>query len=442
MATDRLWCYMNDKLVGILSRNKGQQSFTYSETWLQDRQRRPLSLSMPLRTEPWKGPVVEAWFDNLLPDNENIRQAIVDRLGAQSRKSFDLLSLLGKDCVGAVTLLTEESATPLEAAQTEKLSDEQIGSIIRHTRTDNLLGMQAGETFRISIAGAQEKTALTWWDNAWCKPLGKTPTTHILKPPISSRQGDPLDLSNSVDNEWFCLRFLAEMGLRTNLCNIARFDGQKVLVVERFDRRIHDDKIYRLPQEDLCQALGKAGQSKYEEHGGPDARAVAGVLKFSIDPARNLEMFFKAQFCFWLLAAIDGHAKNFSLFLTPDGYMLTPLYDVMSAHPWFGKGLEKRKIRMAMSVRGSQKKHYRWYNILPRHWLSHASDLGINTELAQRWLAECIERTAASLETVMQQLPEHFERRVGEEIMSGTLETVARYQRQKQHEEKANAAAS
>lgn len=429
MAAEHLWCYMNDKYVGVLSRNKGQQSFTYSAEWLEDAQKRPISLSMPLRVEPWKGEVVEAWFDNLLPDNDRIRQAIVDRLGARSRKSFDLLALLGKDCVGAMTLLTEQATSPLESVQVEKLSEAEIASIIQNTRTDNVLGMQPKETFRISIAGAQEKTALTWWDNCWCKPLGKTATTHIIKPQISSRKGDPLDLSNSVDNEWFCLQFLAALGMETNRCQIGVFVKQKVLMVERFDRRVVGDKIYRLPQEDLCQALGKAGQSKYEEHGGPDAKSISDLLKYALRPAENLETFFRAQFCFWLLAAIDGHAKNFSVFLRPDGYQLTPLYDVMSAYPMFGKGLEPRKAEMSMSVRGKRNKHYRWYDILPRHWMSHARYLGINAERAQGWIDEIIARTPAALEEVMLNLPRHFDQRVGECIKAGTLKTVQRYQR-------------
>jgi serine/threonine-protein kinase HipA len=145
--------------------------------------------------------------------------------------------------------------------------------------------------------------------------------------------------------------------------------------------------------------------SSGKEHGGPDAKA------------------------------IDSHAKNFSLFLTPDGYTLTPLYDVISAHPWFGKGFEPRKTKMAMSVRGSKNKHYRWFDILPRHWLSHARYLGINTGVAQRWLAECVERTPASLQRVIMHLPEHFNRDVGERITQGILQTLARYQHHQLAEE-------
>ncbi len=55
----------------------------------------------------------------------------------------------------------------------------------------------------ISVAGAQEKTALLRIGNDWCIPKGITPTTHIIKLPIGEiRQPNAtLDLSQSVDNE-------------------------------------------------------------------------------------------------------------------------------------------------------------------------------------------------------------------------------------------------
>ncbi|MFX5521492.1 HipA domain-containing protein, partial [Acinetobacter baumannii] len=81
--------------------------------------------------------------------------------------------------------------------------------------------------------------------------------------------------------------------------------------------------------------------------------------------------FFQAQVIFWMLRAPDGHAKNFSLFLRPEGrYQLTPLYDVLSAHPIIGEApgrLSAFKIRMAMAVR-SQNAHYRMREIERRHW--------------------------------------------------------------------------
>ncbi|MGU0043825.1 HipA N-terminal domain-containing protein [Escherichia coli] len=47
------------------------------------------------------------FFDNLLPDSPIVRDRIVKRYHAKSRQPFDLLSEIGRDSVGAVTLLPE-----------------------------------------------------------------------------------------------------------------------------------------------------------------------------------------------------------------------------------------------------------------------------------------------------------------------------------------------
>ncbi|MTD29359.1 type II toxin-antitoxin system HipA family toxin [Erwinia sp. J316] len=430
MAIRRLYCFMNDEPVGELSRHNGKQSFRYDHRWLASPRGRALSVSLPLTDEIRSGDVVDAWFENLLPDNDTIRQAIVDRLGAASSKPFDLLTVLGRDCVGALTLQSNSEPSTSAAMATQPLEESEIEQLINDTRLHNILGMRAGDPFRLSLAGAQEKTALTWWQQRWQKPLGRTPTTHIFKPPISPRRGDPLDLSSSVDNEWFCLRYLTALGLPAAEAEIARFGAQKVLIVKRFDRRIIGERIYRLPQEDFCQALGKASGSKYESHGGPDARAIAGVLRYALDPEKDLEIFFKTQFVFWLLAAIDGHAKNFSLHHLPQGYSLTPLYDVMSTYPYFGQGdIQPQKIQMAMSVRGKSGKHYRWQSILPRHWMTHARHQGISQQLTRQWIDEVIIRTPESLSIALRDAPDEFDRQTGEAICRGTLDTLSKYQR-------------
>jgi serine/threonine-protein kinase HipA len=53
-----------------------------------------------------------------------------------------------------------------------------------------------------SIAGAQEKTALTRWKGQWCRPHGATPTTHIVMLPLGPIGGSKrVDASDSVQNE-------------------------------------------------------------------------------------------------------------------------------------------------------------------------------------------------------------------------------------------------
>jgi serine/threonine-protein kinase HipA len=185
------------------------------------------------------------------------------------------------------------------------------------------------EDFRISIAGAQEKTALLRWKNCWHKPSGTTATTHILKPQIG-RLPNGIDLSCSVENEFFCLKLTAALGLPSAEVEIADFGGQRVLVVERFDRRwARDGRLLRLPQEDCCQALSVPPSLKYEADGGPGIPAILNLLNGSDDPTADRHRVLKALVVFWLLGATDGHAKNFSIFLGPGGrFSATPLYDV------------------------------------------------------------------------------------------------------------------
>lgn len=122
--------------------------------------------------------------------------------------------------------------------------------------------------------------ALTYWQGQWGIPFGRTPTTHILKPRILSRPGEP-DFSSSVENEWFCMRVIQALELPVANTKIDSFSGEDVLIVERFERKVIGNKIYRLPQEDLYQALGVASGSKYEEHGGPGAKDIMNILSTS-----------------------------------------------------------------------------------------------------------------------------------------------------------------
>ena len=144
------------------------------------------------------------------------------------------------------------------------------------------------------------------------------------------------------------------------------------LVVERFDRRWADDgkRILRLPQEDFCQITGAPPSGKYESDGGPGIEAIMSILFGSQEAALDREAFFSAQVLFWLLAAPDGHAKNYSIFIERAGrFKLTPLYDIMSAYPMLGPGngrIPPEKLKLAMAFRGKGR-HYEWRKIAQRH---------------------------------------------------------------------------
>jgi serine/threonine-protein kinase HipA len=416
--TNNLFVGINGQHVGVLERRGGTHAFIYDDGWLFSEYAHPISLSMPLAKKRHTGDLVRFYFDNLLPDDIEIRKLIVDRIGAYSTDTMDLLSEIGRDCVGSLSL-TSEPVDGMEKLKLELMSLADIEEHLENTVRRKTLGMDDDNVFRISLAGAQEKTALTLHEGRWHRPIGSTPTTHIFKLPINDLENG-LKLAHSVDNEWFCLRFMRHLGFNVAHADIHTFGVQKALVVERFDRqRGEDGLIYRLTQEDMCQALGRAGQSKYEAHGGPGAREISNLLRFSTDSENDMYQFFLAQYTFWLLMGIDGHAKNFSVYLDHTGHWLTPLYDVISAHP-FKDQFRRKELKMAMKVT-SKNNHYIWADIQMRHWASHAAKTFLDENLAMEYIAALNVDIEVALNKTFEDAPADFDQDTGNQIAEGVL---------------------
>lgn len=416
---------MNGEHVGDWRRPSGRgQEFVYAESWLASPAARPISLSLPLRPskEPYRDGV-EAFFDNLLPDNRQIRERIQRRFHTATIGAFDLLAEIGRDCVGALQLMTE-GQVPLGVRQitAEPLSSEGVADLLgRSLEEVSVREEGSDDTFRISLAGAQEKTALLFRDGVWHRPTQTTPTTHILKLPLGiSPQG--IDLSSSVENEWLCSEIVRAYGIDVAKCWMETFADYKVLVVERFDRRPAADGNWylRLPQEDFCQATGTSPGLKYESDGGPGIAKVMELLLGSERAEQDRRDFMRTQLVFWLLAAIDGHAKNFSVFLLPGGaYRLTPRYDILSAYPVLGHGrgkLSPEKIRMAMAVQGKNR-HYRWKEIQGRHWLETGKRCGFGD--MQSVIDDVITKTPEVIRQIRSVVPRGFPPHIADSILEG-----------------------
>lgn len=385
--------YIGTTRVGTYTREpSGAASFHYHHDWLGSGRGFPISLSLPLSDRRYSGAVVAGYFDGLLPDDPQVRQKIAARERAGSAATFDLLSVLGRDCVGALRFVPQgEDPGDPSLMQYRPLSEAEMASRLA-ALDHNPLGMHGeDDAFRISIAGVQEKTAFLRVDGQWVLPQGATPTSHIFKPAM--RGQDP-EFVHSPWNEWLSLQLCQALGLDTASTEVASLGDKPVLVVTRFDRRWSGEVLYRLPQEDLCQALGVTPGGKYESDGGPGMADVMQVLRGAIDPLQDRLQFYRAQLVFWLLGAIDGHAKNFSLFLTPGGYRMTPLYDVISVAPF--KTLPAQKARMAMSY--GQRRVYRLAQIQPRHLLQTATVCGLTEAKAQSVIDDLIQRGHAALD--------------------------------------------
>ena len=422
---------MNGVQVGVLNKStSGGLSFSYSDEWLSRPGTRPISLSLPLRHQAYEDERVFNYFDNLLPDNQQIRDRIQSRFKIPTSHPFDLLSAIGMDCVGAVQLVKHgEHANDVRKIEGTRLSKTQVSELLKNYRSLPLgMGEDDANDFRISIAGAQEKTALLWKDNAWCRPQGTTPTTHIFKLPIGKVEHSGMDLSESCENEWLCLKIAKSFGLPVCDSEVKMFNDTKALVVERFDRKWEGDWILRLPQEDMCQALGISPNIKYENDGGPGIESIMRLLSQSRTSKDDREVFFKTQILFWLLAAIDGHAKNFSVFIEPEGrFKMTPLYDIMSAHPLIAnKQLQEKKIKMAMAVMGKNR-HYHWHMIQPRHFISTAKQVGLNPKVAQELMSEMMDIVEEVIIHVELELPKGFPIDIAKSVFSGMRKQRDRY---------------
>jgi len=412
--------YLNGRLVGRLRRQtSGAIEFQYGPDWLSWEYALPVSLSLPLREDGYRGDAVIAVFDNLLPDSEAIRRRLAERVHADGSDAYSLLAKVGRDCVGALQFLPDG----VEPGPAGTVEGRSVGADYIARKIGDLsatpLGVDEDEEFRISLAGAQEKTAFLLWKKKWYVPHGTTATTHIIKPQIGVLPSG-IDLTHSVENEYLCLKLTAALGLPSANVGIADFKGNRALVVERFDRLWTKDKrLLRLPQEDCCQSLSVPPTRKYESDGGPGMTAILDLLKGSDDPEADRRLFLKAQILFWLLGATDGHAKNFSIFLRPGGrFRLAPLYDVMSVQPALDASqLRRNKMKLALAVGNSR--HYAVHEILPRHFLQTGAKSGIPAPVVQGILDELLSAEQTAVSKVMEDLPEGFPEELAQSIVAG-----------------------
>lgn len=319
-----VWLYGHPVAV-VEKERKGRLRLFYTEEALAtyDGGTPLLSLAFPLTRDRYPNGVTRAFLDGLLPEGEP-RRAIAEDLGLPANDVFGLVSALGQDCAGALVILPEgDPPPPMPTTRTaEPLSTDDLGELVANLRTAPL-GID--RNVRLSLAGVQEKLLLTRLpDGTWGRPVGGTPSTHILKPEIERFQ-------NTVENEAFCMRVASHLGLAVARVETILVDERPVLVVERFDRAVDPDgTIHRVHQEDFCQALAVAPDRKYEQDGGPTLARIARVLQDVADAPAPATLL-RALALNVALGNCDAHGKNFSLLHAEPGVLrLAPLYDLLS----------------------------------------------------------------------------------------------------------------
>jgi serine/threonine-protein kinase HipA len=371
--TVELVALLAGRIAGRVTQDsRGRLAFTYDDSWRNAQGSWPLSLSMPLAVAKHEHKVIEAFLWGLLPDNEIVLGRWGRRFQVSARNAFALMAHVGEDCAGAIQFVRPER---LEAVQGEGpgeidwLDESSVAQRLRLLRTDHAAWRSPGDVGQFSLAGAQPKTALFYEGGRWGVPAGRTPTTHILKPPTGEFDGH-------AENEHFCMSLARSMGFRTARSQVHRFNDEIAIVVERYDRRWVDATLVRIHQEDICQALGLPPILKYENQGGPGARIIGGLLQsFSSRPDEDVQHFVDALIFNWLIAGTDAHAKNYSLLIGAEGRSrLAPLYDIASALP--SDNLDPQRLKFAMKIGGE----YRIRDIVLRHWRKLAADVRLDPD--------------------------------------------------------------
>jgi HipA-like protein len=142
-----LGLWMNGQRVGSWRVTaQGKHQLHYDETWLASPLGRPLSLSLPLRpaSAPYQGERVRNYFENLLPDNDHIRQRLARRFSTGT-DAFRLLAEISRDCVGALQILPDgESPPATEALPCAHLSRAQVAQHLADTLPHSGVVLDAG----------------------------------------------------------------------------------------------------------------------------------------------------------------------------------------------------------------------------------------------------------------------------------------------------------
>lgn len=363
----------------------GRLSFSYAGSWNTAHPAFPLSHALPQASGRYGHKDINAFLWGLLPENPTILDRLARDNQVSARNPLALLSVIGMDCPGAVQFLTGrnlEAYARLSASNTidvRWLSHEQVRDILTDLRvSSSSTGRGRDDPGQFSLAGAQPKTALFRDGDRWGIPVGRTPTTHILKPPIPGLDGQ-------VENEHFCLSLARELGLIVASSDVVAFGSEIAIAVERFDRIEVNGEFHRIHQEDMCQALSVMPDAKYQKDGGPGGAAIIGkVLGASSQADHDKGRFMQAWLFNFVMAGTDAHGKNYSVLHDDNAMRLAPLYDINSLLPYQP---DRHRTRMSMSV----DRHYELFGIMPRHWEAQAHACGLSAERTLGDLARLIE---------------------------------------------------
>ena len=363
----------------VYDRKIDEITLSYDEVWQFGSGSFPISLSLPVAKRNHPDSVIRPFLQGLLPDNPAVIEAWGKRFQVSPRNPFDLIKHVGEDCAGALQFVREERLEPILSGALDTLTPLTGEDLAKRIEDLNAQSRSFPVQIegRFSLAGAQTKDALHLKNGSWFIPGGRIPTTHILKPELD-------ELAHHALNEHFCLQLAAKVGLMRAESQIMQIGEKRVLCVKRYDRSASaSGNITRWHQEDLCQALGRYPNQKYQTDGGPSAAEIVKLLdRYSDDRMDDISRFIMALALNWVIAGTDAHSKNYSLLHAPGGFVrLAPFYDLASWLP-YERDPNSTKVKLAMSIGGT----YRLHQIDGSRWRKWGGESGLDPS----WVKACV----------------------------------------------------
>ncbi len=327
MTTNKLNVYLNKVFVGTFEQSLqgGALSFVYDSNYLKSKNPLALSISLALRSEPFKTNNIKPFFAGLLPEGDQL-DLVADAFKVSTKNPFSLLREIGRDCAGSVEIIPHgEKVLTYSQGKIEKLTQDRLLEILRKTN-NTAQAIKSGKN-RFSLAGAQRKIAVFFDESKNSLPalVNGKPSTHILKPLMPRYK-------TSVHNEFFCMKLAKEMNLEVAEVFFKQLDEQPYLLIRRYDRTKLGKNFIRLHQEDFCQALGLMPEQKYQGvDGGPGIDICKDLIsKHSARAVLDRYRFLRATIFNYLIGNSDAHGKNFSFLHKAGKTRLAPFYDLIS----------------------------------------------------------------------------------------------------------------
>ncbi len=319
--------YFHNTHCGQLTEDPGGAlQFQYLESWL-EKGRVPVSLRLPIEDITYQHAEVAPFVAAFLPEGDDLRKRLERLLHVDAEYDFGLLSAIGRESAGALSFWPEDESPFENEPGYSPLSLKDFSSWREYAHQFPL--QFPGRLIRLSLAGAQAKTALFFDDSDEPHlPENGAPTSHILKPRI------PGCLPSTIFTELLTMR-LARSILGEE--EVPKTDvWENCYRIRRFDRPRSDGGVRRLHQEDFCLALGRMPGQKYEM-GSPQERLLApcfnlldklGERGLVASPALERLRLLNQVILNVLLHNPDAHLKNYALlYLDESTIRIAPLYD-------------------------------------------------------------------------------------------------------------------